>query len=189
MGYREYQAKTLEEAITAASIDLGVISTDLYYDVVDRGSNGILGFGKRDFTIRACKLSEKEENDKQEVKQEESVDSVKKSKKGKADEEAIKKVAEDFLKEVLSAMDLDVEIKVDYLYDEGHNNLNIDISGENMAIIIGKRGQTLDSLQYLVNLAVNKNSDAYVRVKLDTEDYRRRREETLVNLAKNISGR
>ena len=189
MGYREYQAKTLEEAITAASIDLGVISADLYYDVVDRGSNGILGFGKRDFTIRACKLSEKEENDKQEVKQEESVDSVKKSKKGKADEDAIKKVAEDFLKEVLSAMDLDVEIKVDYLYDEGHNNLNIDISGENMAIIIGKRGQTLDSLQYLVNLAVNKNSDAYVRVKLDTEDYRRRREETLVNLAKNISSK
>ena len=55
-----------------------------------------------------------------------------------------------------------------------------------MGILIGKRGQTLDSLQYLTNRVANKMQDGYVRVKLDTEDYRRRRKETLENLAKNI---
>ncbi len=189
MGYKEYQAKTLDEAITAASIDLGVASTELYYDVIDKGSSGILGFGKKDFTIRACKLAEKKENDKHEIKDTKPVDKVEKIERPRADEEAIKKAAVDFLKDVLSEMDLDVKIDVIYSYEEGHNNLKVDISGEHMALIIGKRGQTLDSLQYLVNLVVNKNSEAYVRVKLDTEDYRRRREETLVNLAKNISSK
>ena len=66
-------------------------------------------------------------------------------------------------------------------------NLEIDFAGDDMGILIGKRGQTLDSLQYLVSLVVNKGTNEYIRVKLDTEDYRQRRKETLENLAKNIA--
>lgn len=94
-------------------------------------------------------------------------------------------IATDFLKEVFDAMNMAVVIQANY--DETNNNLDIDLSGEEMGILIGKRGQTLDSLQYLVSLVVNKDSNDYIRVKVDTEDYRRRRKETLENLAKNIA--
>ena len=93
--------------------------------------------------------------------------------------------AKDFLKEVFDAMNMTVV--VDVKFDEVNNNMNIDLSGDEMGVLIGKRGQTLDSLQYLVSLVVNKDSDEYIRVKVDTEDYRRRRKETLENLAKNIA--
>lgn len=93
--------------------------------------------------------------------------------------------AKDFLKEVFDAMNIIVAVNVKY--DEVNKNLNIDLSGDEMGILIGKRGQTLDSLQYLVSLVVNKGSEEYIRVKVDTEDYRKRRKETLENLAKNIA--
>ncbi len=93
--------------------------------------------------------------------------------------------AKDFLKEVFDAMNLTVVIDVDY--NEENRNLDIELSGDEMGVLIGKRGQTLDSLQYLVSLVVNKDVDDYIRVKVDTEDYRRRRKETLENLAKNIA--
>lgn len=93
--------------------------------------------------------------------------------------------AKDFLKEVFDAMNMIVV--VDVKYDEVNNNLDIDLSGDEMGVLIGKRGQTLDSLQYLVSLVVNKDSENYIRVKVDTEDYRKRRKETLENLAKNIA--
>lgn len=93
--------------------------------------------------------------------------------------------ANDFLKEVFGAMNMIVV--VDTKYDEVNNSLTIDLSGDEMGVLIGKRGQTLDSLQYLVSLVVNKDSEEYVRVKVDTEDYRKRRKETLENLAKNIA--
>ena len=93
--------------------------------------------------------------------------------------------AVDFLKEVFTAMNMAVVI--DARFDETDNNLDIDLSGDDMGVLIGKRGQTLDSLQYLVSLVVNKDAQDYIRVKVDTEDYRRRRKETLENLAKNIA--
>lgn len=93
--------------------------------------------------------------------------------------------AKDFLNEVFEAMNMVVVI--DEKYDEESRNLNIDLSGDEMGVLIGKRGQTLDSLQYLVSLVVNKESEEYIRVKVDTEDYRKRRKETLENLAKNIA--
>ena len=93
--------------------------------------------------------------------------------------------ARDFLKEVFDAMNLAVII--DVKYDEAENSMDIDLSGDEMGVLIGKRGQTLDSLQYLVSLVVNKDMDNYIRVKVDTENYRQRRKETLENLAKNIS--
>lgn len=90
-----------------------------------------------------------------------------------------------FLNEVFEAMKMNVVI--DVKYDEDARNMNIDLSGDEMGVLIGKRGQTLDSLQYLVSLVVNKDANEYIRVKLDTENYRQRRKETLENLAKNIA--
>ncbi|MBQ9168468.1 MAG: protein jag [Oscillospiraceae bacterium] len=107
------------------------------------------------------------------------------------DEEEIKDVenrAVVFLKEVFDAMELgEVEIKSVYNREEG--SLDVDFEGEDMGLLIGKRGQTLDSLQYLTSLVVNKGKDTYIRVKLDTEDYRRRRKETLENLARGIAAK
>ena len=98
---------------------------------------------------------------------------------------SIEDKAKDFLKEVFEAMNL--VVVVDVKYDEADNSMDIDLSGDEMGVLIGKRGQTLDSLQYLVSLVVNKNAENYIRVKVDTENYRQRRKDTLENLAKNIS--
>ena len=98
---------------------------------------------------------------------------------------SIEDKAKDFLKEVFEAMNL--AVIVDVKYDETDNSMDIDLSGDEMGVLIGKRGQTLDSLQYLVSLVVNKDAENYIRVKVDTENYRQRRKDTLENLAKNIS--
>ena len=94
-------------------------------------------------------------------------------------------VAKDFLKDVFEAMNM--AVVVDVKYDEENKNIDIELSGDEMGVLIGKRGQTLDSLQYLVSLVVNKGQEEYIRVKVDTENYRQRRKETLENLAKNIA--
>lgn len=90
-----------------------------------------------------------------------------------------------FLDSVFHAMNMEVEILIKI--DEEEHSIDVELKGDDMGILIGKRGQTLDSLQYLTNLAVNKNSENYYKVKIDTEDYRKRRKETLENLAKNIA--
>lgn len=91
----------------------------------------------------------------------------------------------EFLEKVFNAMDIDAEILIEK--EENSNVINVELKGSDMGILIGKRGQTLDALQYLANLAVNKNAEEYVKIKLDTENYRKRRRETLENLAKNIA--
>lgn len=93
--------------------------------------------------------------------------------------------AKKFLTEVFDAMN--IEAQIDVTYNELESALDINLSGNDMGVLIGKRGQTLDSLQYLVSLVVNKNSENYLKVKLDTENYRERRKDTLENLAKNIA--
>lgn len=93
---------------------------------------------------------------------------------------------ETFLSSVFDAMNLDVEIIIKKSEEE-ENVFDIELKGDEMGVLIGKRGQTLDSLQYLTNLAINKHATEYVKVKLDTEDYRKRRKDTLENLAKNIA--
>ena len=102
-------------------------------------------------------------------------------------EEVTIKACEKFIMDVLTAMNMG-EVKVTSCIDE-EGALSINMEGDNMGILIGKRGQTLDSLQYLANRVANKMQDGYERVKLDTEDYRRRRKETLENLAKNIASK
>ena len=244
-------AKTLDDAITEALIQLGVTSDQLEYDVIEKGNAGFLGIGRKQAVIKARRKVEKKVNDepvidfsdavkgvmkdsksdnyhkhnnrdnkkkkdnrkkenyhknkknvtaseKTEKVKEETVKTEKKEKNDKPHkpvqerkeielakvEDITVKTCEEFLTNVLKAMDMEVEIKTS-IDEEGA--LCIEMNGDNMGILIGKRGQTLDSLQYLTNRVANKAQDGYVRVKLDTEDYRRRRKETLENLAKNIA--
>ena len=200
-------AKTLSDAITEALIQLGITSDQLEYDVIEKGSAGFLGIGSRQAVIRAWKKEVKEESVEEiiqkelvkpverEIIREEKKKPVKQAEKPavekKAEETVVSKVeekskeeCEKFLKDVLRAMGMDV--KLTSTVDED-GALNIDMEGEHMGNLIGKRGQTLDSLQYLANRVANKYQEGYVRVKLDTENYRQRRKETLENLAKNIA--
>lgn len=157
MEYKEYKGKSVEEAITNACVDLGIAANQLDYQVVEKGSSGFLGIGSKSAVIKAKK------------------------------NESIEEIATEFLNKVFQAMELTVKIDMQMEEGEKENTININVIGDDMGILIGKRGQTLDSLQYLVSLVVNKESDKFNRVKLDTENYRERRKATLENLAKNIS--
>ena len=267
MDYREFTARTVDDAITQACMELGVTSDRLDYDVLQEASAGFLGIGARQAVIRARARSEEEleaerraieaaeEADKKSVVDivpetkdntasvitsdeiekraakaaakaraeessegadyQEKKDFAKKDRKGRdkkhgkkevsyeyhepskpkpereikerTEEEAAARVkaAEDFLKSVFDAMNIEAELTSEYIQEEG--TVSCTFNGSEMGILIGKRGQTLDSLQYLTSLVVNKLSDEYVRVKLDTEDYRARRSDTLNNLARNIA--
>lgn len=99
--------------------------------------------------------------------------------------DSVEGTAKDFLDKIFKAMNLDAKLEISY--DESNGTVDINVVGDDMGILIGKRGQTLDSLQYLVSLVLNKGSEGYLKVKLDTENYRERRKETLENLARNIS--
>ena len=215
-------AKTVDDAITEALIQLGVTSDRLEYEVIEKGSAGFLGIGMKQAVIEARRKPEPKEEKieepvveepvKAEPKKVEAVQLQKAAAEKKADEpqkaafekavekevkEEVKKetklvevqpqtieAVEDFLKNTMKAMDMEVELKTEIDQDGA---LCVDMSGEHMGILIGKRGQTLDSLQYLANRVANKHQEGYVRVKLDTENYRARREETLRHLAKNIA--
>ena len=215
-------AKTVDDAITEALIQLGVTSDRLEYEVIEKGSAGFLGIGMKQAVIEARRKPEPKEEKveepvveepvKAEPKKVETVQPQKAAAEKKADEpqkaafekavekevkEEVKKetklvevqpqtieAVEDFLKNTMKAMDMEVELKTEIDQDGA---LCVDMSGEHMGILIGKRGQTLDSLQDLANRVANKHQEGYVRVKLDTENYRARREETLRHLAKNIA--
>ena len=157
MEYKEFQGKNVDEAITNACVALGITADKLKYEVVEKGSGGFLGIGSRQAVIKAKKT------------------------------ETVDEIAREFLEQVLSAMEITAEINIEMEESEKENIININVVGDDMGILIGKRGQTLDSLQYLVSLVVNKESEKFNRVKLDTENYRERRKATLENLAKNIA--
>ena len=155
MEFVEFKGKTKDEALMQASVELGVPSTDLEYEVVSEETKGFLGIGSKPCIIKARR------------------------KKTFIDE------IREYLESLFKAMDIQTEIQIEF--DETENVLSINREGPEMGILIGKRGQTLDALQYIISLAVNKKSESYIRVKLDTENYRARRKETLENLAKNIA--
>ncbi len=262
MEYIEITAKTVNDAITKACMQMGIPSDRLDIQVVSEGSKGFFGIGNKPAVI---KVAEKKEEAPVEPKKEKTVEKAKVVEKVKAEEPvrniksespeaaekkenvekeessenrerkprnnkrrdnrrrdrrrkekpefqgefeekkafveekreplvkteeeiaAMKKSAEDFLKDVFGAMEIPAEISMEYREDVGC--LEVNVIGDDMGILIGKRGQTLDSLQYLTSLVVNKDQKDYIRVKLDTEDYRRRRKETLENLAKNIASK
>lgn len=155
MDFKQFSAKTVDDAITEALIHFGTTSDKIEYEVIEKGSSGFLGFNAKPAVIKARKKF------------------------------TIEGAVIEFLQKVFHAMDMQVEVLVNY--DEESHIAEVELKGNDMGVLIGKRGQTLDSLQYLVNLAVNKQSDSYVKVKVDTEDYRKRRRDTLENLAKNIA--
>ena len=238
MEYIEVTGKSVEEAITNACTKLGIPSSKLDYEVIEKGSSGLFGlFNSKPAKIKAREKSEEtddsvKEEAKAEVKTEtkaEAKTEVKKEAKPESkkefkpepkkevksevktevktesesdvmdefkdepksepfsaeQKEEIKKQINAFLDNMFGAMNMTVN--VDITFDDDENSVNIDLSGDNMGVLIGKRGQTLDSIQYLTSLVINKNSDKYVRIKLDTENYRKRRKETLESLAKNIA--
>ena len=190
MEFIEVSARNLSDAITEACQKLGVTSDRLHYDVIEEGSSGFLGIGSKPAVIKASikeKVEEKADTPAvtkvSESKKPESP--AKSSNVSSVSDSSVEKKAETFLDDVFKAMDLKVNVAVKY--DAADKAMAINLDGEEMGILIGKRGQTLDSLQYLVSLVVNKDSENYIRVKVDTENYRERRRETLENLAKNIA--
>ena len=191
MEYKEFSAKTVDDAITAACQDFFVTSDKLDYEVLEEGSSGFLGIGAKPALIKARVKEDKEivkESVKEPVKEvlKEEKKFVKETAKvSNVDAREVEEAAKKFLGEVFDAMEM--EVIVDARYDDAEKALDVDMRGEEIGILIGKRGQTLDSLQYLVSLVVNRGQADYIRVKLDTENYRQRRKETLENLAKNIA--
>ena len=209
--YQEFTGKTLEDAVIEAATKIGTTTSNLQYEVVTRGTSGFLGIGAKPFVIKAKgkksideeidqilsgnvpekkveKKTEKSEEKASKKKFEETPDFEDSFEEKKKDfvpaDPAIAGEAKEYLEKILNAME--VENTITSVLEE-NNVLSMDVEGPDMGLIIGKRGQTLDSLQYLVSLYVNKKSEGYVRVKLDTENYRDRRKETLETLAKNIS--
>lgn len=192
MDYIEVKAKTIDDAITDALVQLGITSDQLDYEVIEKGSAGILGLGRKDAVIKARKkITVPEKKPERTAEKKPEVPVQKKEKKisekspAAVDFSVLERTVKDFLTQVFAAMQLEVEIVTKV--DEENRVIDVDFKGPEMGMLIGKRGQTLDSLQYLTNLAVNKQSESYIKVKLDTEDYRKRRKETLENLAKNIA--
>ena len=228
--YITVSAKTLDDAITDALVELGVTSDQLDYIVIEKGSAGFLGIGMKQAVIKARRKQEepveaiepeaaaeepvKEEPVKEEPVKEEKRDNRKKKNRKSSHhkdhreqeehreaapakekkevelapvEEVTMETCRKFVQDVLEAMHME-DVQVTASVDE-EGALAINMDGKDMGILIGKRGQTLDSLQYLTNRVANKMQSGYVRVKLDTEDYRRRRKETLENLARNIASK
>lgn len=153
--WKEFSAKTVDEALTNALVQLETTSDKVDFEIIEKESSGILGLFSKPALIRVrVKFS-------------------------------LQDSAIDFLKKVFEAMGM--EVNIDVQIDETENTMNIELNGDQMGVLIGKRGATLDSLQYLVSLVVNKESENYIKVKIDTENYRARRKETLENLAKNLA--
>lgn len=154
--FTTYSGKNVDEAVNNALIGLKITSDQLEYEVVEKGSAGLLGFiGAKPAVIKARKKSDFID------------DGV------------------EFLQQIFAEMNM--QVSIDTQYDKEEQVVEINLTGEDMGILIGKRGQTLDSLQHLVSLVMNKRSESYVRVKLDTENYRERRKETLEQLARNMA--
>lgn len=155
MEYIQISAKTVDDAITEALIQLGVTSEQLDYEVIEKGSTGFLGINSKKAIIKARK------------------------------KETLEDKVRSFLDEMFRAMNM--EVVVDLTYDEESKNMDIELKGTEMGILIGKRGQTLDAIQYLVSIVANKDTEEYIHVKMDTENYRKRRRETVENLARNLA--
>ena len=216
MDYIEVSGKNVDEALTNALIKLETTSDKVEYEVIEKGSAGFLGMGRKLAVIKVRKKEDKpveanvkaKETEKQKVAdssvsyepvkaepvksvdnneiKDDSHEQPKKTSKYTTvmPNEEVERRITTFLGDMFKAMNL--EVKIDVKFDDP-DCVNVELSGPNMGVLIGKRGQTLDSIQYLTSLVVNKGKDKYVRIKVDTEDYRNRRKETLESLAKNIA--
>ena len=212
MDFIEVSGKNVDDALTNALVKLETTSDNVEYEVIEKGSSGLFGiFNTKPAVIRVSKKTETEIEAQKEVEKitervvEKSVDNnEKKSDKAHKSsdssiveksenktkfttvmpKEEVEKRIKTFLSDMFKSMGMEVNIDISF---DDPDCVNVNLSGENMGVLIGKRGQTLDSIQYLTSLVVNKGKDKYVRIKIDTEDYRKRRKETLESLAKNIA--
>lgn len=157
MDFKEFKAKTVDDAITDALVEFETTSDNLEYEVIEEGSSGPFGLFSKDAVIRARKKEEP------------------------------KDPLAEFLENVLEKMEIEAAIEIDT--DEEEKVININIEGEDTRDLIGKKGQTLDSLQYLASIVANRDKEEYYRVKLDTKNYRERRQKTLENMAKNTANK
>ena len=216
MDYIEISAKTVDDCITDACEQFTVTSDRLDYEVISEGSTGFLGLKVKPAVIRVrVKQEETEIKEEKKLSLEEQIDEkIRETKSEKAQKKESKKEkepvtetasnevpvekevkyvyehvfidkAKEFAGNVFGAMNM--KVNVDAKYNETDKVLEVELSGDEMGVLIGKRGQTLDSLQYLISLVVNRDSEDYIHVKVDTENYRSRRKATLENLAKNIA--
>lgn len=216
MEYIEVTGKSVDEAITNACLKLETSSDNIEYEVIEKGSTGLLGLftkpakikariksgvGSVDAEFKAFEKKEKEAAVKEQAKNLEkkpvgsthepenkevkAAEPAKATPKAVLSNEEIESRITNFLGDMFEAMDIPVEIKV--TFDGEDECVNVELLGENMGLLIGKRGQTLDSIQYLTSLVINKGKEKYVRIKVDTENYRQRRKDTLESLAKNIA--
>ena len=190
MEYVEFTGKTVDDAITEACQKFTITSDRLDYEVIEKGTAGIFGFAAKPAVIKARIYDPNAP--KEEVKETKTVESSEQSETAKETAEVKKEEdkqvlpasdPKEFLGKVFEAMNMEVSISVEM----NENEMDIELSGKDMGVLIGKRGQTLDSLQYLTSIVVNKGQKEYIRVKVDTENYRSRRKETLENLAKNLA--
>ena len=185
MEYIEFTGKTVDDAITEACQRFTITSDRLEYEVIEKGTGGIFGFAAKPAVIKA-RVYDPNAPKEEVAKTSESAANESKAEKETEKETSQPAVAADpkeFLSKVFDAMNMKVDISVEMNEEE----MDINLSGDDMGVLIGKRGQTLDSLQYLTSIVVNKGRKEYIRVKVDTENYRSRRKETLENLAKNLA--
>ncbi len=196
MEFKEFRAKTVEDAEIDAARAFGVVTADLEVEVVEKGSAGFLGIGSKQAVIRVRVKEDAAAATEATEAVAPAVQSAPKAETTEVKEKAIDTTPVEngdliadtkaYLDKLFAAMELEATVTVQM--EEEEDVLAIDVEGPDMGVLIGKRGQTLDALQYLISLYVNKKSkDKYIRVKLDTENYRARRKETLENLAKNIA--
>lgn len=201
----QVKGETIDEAINNAMVELSTTSDNLSYDIVQEGTSGFFGIGAKPYIIEAYKKDDKEEKYKKESinKKEKLVEKEtgvyefksektstnaglsKKEEKMTRDPEEVFNEAKNFLdpifKEFNTTINLSYEAKVDT------NTLVINVSGEKIGVIIGKHGATLDALQHLVNIVVNNGKQNRVRIRIDSENYREKRNKTLEVLAKSVA--
>lgn len=212
MNYVIKTAKTVDEAVSQALIELNISRENANIEVIEESSKGLFGLiGSKDATVKVSKIEETEdilkeiftepeksqqinefENTESIVQTENTdnsidMDSDEKESKSKLSGTEIEKISREFLDKVLDS--LGIETDLDINFEEGILDIEIKGDEEKLGIVIGKRGVTLDSIQYLLSLIVNKNSDEYVRVHIDSSGYRQKREETLKDLATKMASK
>ena len=184
----EKRAKSVEAAVELALAELGISRDEAEVEIISEGSKGFLGFGAKEAVVNVTK-----KNTKKDTKKKSAAPKANPEKKAEAPKKAKKTTdispegeAKKFLGDVLGAMGLEVTVETELVED----TMNVKLAGDNMGIVIGKRGDTLDSLQYLTSLVVNQYSDDYIKVSLDTsENYREKRAKTLKELSDNKAAR
>lgn len=179
MKFVEKIAKTVDDAVTEALLELLVTRDEVEIEVIEKGSKGFLGIGSKDAKVRVTVKEEKEKSIFEELGIEEPNISLDLDTDLNTQIVDPAELGKNFLADVIDKMGIEAKLEVLTKKEQ----IEINISGEKMGLLIGKRGEHLDALQYLVNLVVNKNTEKYTRVILDTENYRQRREETLHKLA------